>query len=197
MLSDLIKFNKRWSESIARQDPTYFETLSESQAPEYLWIGCSDSRVPAESILGLKPGELFVHRNVANQIQVDDNNSMSVLQFAVTALKVKHIIVCGHSGCGGINASLNRAGTDYLEGWLKPIVQIADENQAVLDAIEDESERVFELARMNVRYQIELLKHHPIVNEAWAAGSELNLHGWMFDICTGQLEDLKVSCSEN
>ena len=195
MLSDLIKFNKRWAESVSGQDPRYFETLAESQSPDYLWIGCSDSRVPAESILGLKPGELFVHRNVANQIQVGDNNSLSVLQYAVTALKVKHIIVCGHARCGGVNASLNKAGTGYLECWLEPIVQLADRNRDMLEAIETEEGRVRALAKLNVQLQIEKLSQHSIVQQAWAEGQELNLHGWFFDLLTGELEDLKVSKS--
>ena len=196
MLDELLEYNKQWADAQRQAKKSYFKTLSQSQAPEYLWIGCSDSRVPAEVILGLDPGKIFVHRNVANQVQVDDNNSMSVLQYAVTVLKVKHIVVCGHYHCGGVRAAFYNEGTSYLGKWLNPIKELANEHQPELAACTDEVERIKALAVLNVRRQVDTLVHHPILLNAWKQGKELSVHGWMFDMNVGLLNDLNVTVTE-
>ena len=195
-MNELFAANKAWSESLQADNANYFTELASGQAPEYLWLGCADSRIPAESLLGLGPGELFVHRNVANQANPEDPNAMSVIQYAVTALKVKHIIVCGHVGCGGVNAALNGGVDGYLSTWLKPISELAKANKAELDALPSEEEKVIRLAELNVKLQVEGLANHPIIKGAWAAGQPLSVHGWLFDLRTGLLNDLGLSVSE-
>ena len=194
MLRDLLIYNKYWSGLQKLSDESYFERLSESQAPEYLWIGCADSRVPAETLMGLKPGQLFVHRNVANQIKVDDNNSMSVLQFAVQGLKVQHIIVCGHTGCGGVKAAYYGEGDAYLADWLEDIRDLAGEHKQQLSAA-DEVQNLTALTELNVKQQVRRIASHPIVQEAWRNGQKLAIHGWMFVIHEGLINDLQVSVS--
>ncbi|MCY4043841.1 MAG: carbonic anhydrase [Cellvibrionales bacterium] len=193
MINDLLSANKAWAEAKKADQSDYFEKLSQGQSPEYLWIGCADSRIPAESLLGLQPGELFVHRNVANQAQVNDPNSMSVVQYAVTALKVKHIIVCGHVGCGGVKGALTQSVDGYLDAWLAPVVKIAQDNKADLDALATEDEKTTLLAKLNVKHQIDELAKHPIIKAAWEVGQDLALHGWLFDMPTGELVDLDLS----
>ncbi|HEY9034730.1 MAG TPA: carbonic anhydrase [Pseudomonadales bacterium] len=195
MLEKLLVYNQYWSGLQKLSDETYFERLSENQAPEYLWIGCADSRVPAEALLGLKPGQLFVHRNIANQIQLNDNNSMSVLQFAVTVLKVKHIIVCGHSGCGGIKAAYHNEADGYLGDWLSDLRHLIDDSRDCLPGDSSEEECLSLLTEMNVRHQVRQIADHPIVRQAWAQGQELDIHGWVFIIHDGLIQDLGVSVS--
>jgi carbonic anhydrase len=195
MINDLLAANKAWADAKKADQSDYFEKLSQGQSPEYLWIGCADSRIPAESLLGLEPGELFVHRNVANQAQIEDPNSMSVIQYAVTALKVKHIIVCGHVGCGGVKGALTQSVDGYLDDWLAPVVKLAKDNQADLDALATEDEKTTLLAKLNVKHQLIELAKHPIIKAAWESGQELSLHGWLFDMPTGELVDLDVSVS--
>lgn len=195
MINDLLVANKAWADAKKADQSDYFEKLSQGQSPEYLWIGCADSRIPAESLLGLEPGELFVHRNVANQAQIEDPNSMSVIQYAVTALKVKHIIVCGHVGCGGVKGALTQSVDGYLDDWLAPVVKLAKDNQADLDALATDDEKTTLLAKLNVKHQLIGLARHPIIKAAWASGQELSLHGWLFDMQTGELVDLDVSVS--
>lgn len=195
MIEKLLAYNQHWSGLQKLSDDTYFQRLRETQNPEYLWIGCADSRVPAEALLGLKPGQLFVHRNVANQIKFGDSNSMSVLQFAVEVLKVKHIIVCGHSECGGIKAALQGGVTGYLEDWLQDIKVLADEGHEkhFCDCADDRKLEL--LTEMNVRQQVKRIAEHLIVQNAWKSGQQLGIHGWVFVINEGLIKDLDVSIS--
>ena len=193
MLEKLLEYNKHWAGLQKLSDETYFERLSHSQAPEYLWIGCADSRVPAEALLGLKPGQLFVHRNVANQVKVDDSNSMSVLQFAITVLKVKHIIVCGHSACGGVQSAYTGKADGYLSDWLETVKHIAADNKDELDACSNKEAAIERLTQMNVCHQVRTIAEHPLVRDAWAHGQELSIHGWVFEIHEGLLKDLDVT----
>lgn len=195
MIEKLLVYNQYWSGLQKLSDDTYFQRLKENQTPEYLWIGCADSRVPAEALLGLKPGQLFVHRNVANQIKVDDSNSMSVLQFAVEVLKVKHIIVCGHTECGGVKAAMNGEGDRYLADWLQDLRGLADECKQKQLVGDDENKRLELLTEMNVRQQVKRIAEHPIVQNAWKGGQQLGIHGWVFVISEGLIRDLDVSVS--
>ncbi len=195
MINDLLAANQRWVADHRAKDQHYFSNLSKGQSPEYLWVGCSDSRVPAESMLGLQPGELFVHRNVANQVQTDDPNGMSVIQFSVQALKVRHIIICGHVGCGGVKAALNGGTDQYLEKWLQPIATLAITHKETLDRLSTEDEKTTLLAELNVQSQIEQLAAHNIIKSAWEEGQSLQVHGWLFDIRVGLLKNLNISRS--
>lgn len=196
MIEKILKYNQLWSDLQKLSDETFFRQLKEGQDPEYLWIGCSDSRVPAETLLGLQPGQLFVHRNVANVVKTDDDNSMSVLQFAVDVLKVRHIIICGHSDCGGIKAALNGGVDSYLENWLKDVRQIAiDCKDAPYFKDADEKRRKELLTEMNVRHQVKTLASHPLIQQAWKNGQRMAIHGWVFHVGTGLIQDLDVSVS--
>lgn len=195
MLEKLLVYNQYWAGLLKLSDETYFERLSKKQSPEYLWIGCADSRVPAETLMGLEPGQLFVHRNVANQIRVNDSNSMSVLQFAVQVLKVKHIIVCGHSGCGGIKAAYNNEADGYLADWLADIRDLAGQSTESLAVYPTDEEKMAALTELNVKRQVQQIAEHPIVQDAWAQGQELDIHGWVFVIHEGLIKDLQVSRS--
>lgn len=192
MIEKLIQYNQHWAGLQSLSDDTYFDRLSEGQAPEYLWIGCSDSRVPAESLLGLKPGQLFVHRNVANQIHVDDNNSMSVLQYAVDVLKTRHIIVCGHSSCGGVEAAFDGKCDSYIEKWLSGLANLCHEKEHLLNQKQTREEKLALLTELNVQQQVEGLAEVDIVKAAWARGQQLEIHGWVFDIPSGLLKDLNM-----
>ncbi len=196
MIEKILKYNQLWSDLQKLSDESFFRQLREGQDPEYLWIGCSDSRVPAETLLGLQPGQLFVHRNVANVVKTDDDNSMSVLQFAVDVLKVRHIIICGHSDCGGIKAALNGGVDSYLENWLKDVRQIAiDCKDAPYFKDADEKRRKELLTEMNVRHQVKTLASHPLIQQAWKNGQRMAIHGWVFHVGTGLIQDLDVSVS--
>lgn len=193
MIEKLIKHNKHWAAMHELEDGTYFERLSEGQAPEYLWIGCADSRVPAETLLGLKPGQLFVHRNIANQVKVDDSNSMSVLQFAVEVLKVRHIIICGHSGCGGVKTAFDGAGDRYLESWLQELKDLKQEKLTELDSKLSDDEKLSLFTELNVKQQVDNVVNHDIVKNAWLSGQELAVHGWVFELDSGLINDLGVT----
>lgn len=191
-LSHLFENNRRWSEEIRRRDPHFFETLSKQQAPEYLWIGCSDSRVPANEIVGLLPGELFVHRNVANVVVPTDMNCMSVMQFAVDVLKVKHIMVVGHYGCGGIRAVVEHRQMGLIDHWLRHVKDVYYLHQQELEAIENFEARCDRLCELNVIHQVERVCQSAIVQNAWARGQELSVHGWMYSLKDGLLRDMDV-----
>jgi len=190
-LDDLLSHNKQWAANHVEQDPEFFQRLSAQQAPDYLWIGCSDARVPANDIVGLEPGELFVHRNIANQVIHTDFNSLSVVQYAVEALKVKHIIVCGHYGCGGVNAAMGDQEHGFVDNWLRHIKDVYFRNQQELDQITDEKQKFDRLCELNVMAQVHNLARSKVVQRAWRNGQELHLHGWIYSLEDGVLQDLK------
>jgi len=196
-LKTLFENNRRWAEKLKNNDPEFFTKLLKQQAPEYLWIGCSDSRVPANEIVGLMPGELFVHRNVANLVVENDLNCLSVLQFAVDVLKVKHIIVCGHYGCGGVKAAINNERLGIADKWLRHIKIIYEQNKMTLSKIANENKLINTLCEMNVREQVLNVSKTSIVQDAWKRKQTLNVHGWIYDISDGLLQDLEVSISNN
>ncbi len=190
-LTVLFEQNKRWAEKQKAEDPECFSRTANGQSPKYLWIGCADSRIPAEEILGLRPGELFVHRNVANLFPNTDFNSLSVLQFAVDALGVEHVIVCGHYGCGGIAAAMEQQQFGVVDHWLQHIRDIYAQERAELDSIADHAERQRRLVELNVRYQVKNVCHTTVVQNAWSQGKKLCVHGWVYDLKTGLLKDLQ------
>ncbi len=192
-LSHLFTNNRRWVERVTRDDPKFFERLRNQQRPEILWIGCSDSRVPANQIIGLLPGDVFVHRNVANLVVHTDLNCLSVVQFAVDALKVKHVIVCGHYGCGGVGAALNDQRLGLVDNWIRHITDVRDQHADALSRITDPDARWRELCELNVQAQVVNLSNTTIVRDAWSRGQELHLHGWIYDVADGLLKDLEVS----
>ena len=192
ILENLFDSNRKWAEKIKETEPDFFEKLSKQQTPEYLWIGCSDSRVPSNQIVGMMPGEIFVHRNIANVVIHTDLNCLSVIQFAVEGLKVKHIIVCGHYGCGGIKAALGKESYGLIDTWLRHIKDVYRYHQDKLDAIEDEQERLNLLCELNVIEQVGNVCHTSIVQKAWKAGQELSVHGWIYSIEDGILKNLDV-----
>jgi len=191
----LLKDNASWSRERAAADPGYFRRLSALQAPEYLWIGCSDSRVPANVITGLEPGEVFVHRNVANLIYPADLNCMSVLQFAVETLRVKHIIVCGHYGCGGVRAVLDGSQSGLVEHWLAPVRDVFRQHREELSALAGNEARSGRVCELNFRAQVLSLSHSPIVRDAWDRGQPLTVHGWIYRLTDGRLRDLRCGAS--
>jgi carbonic anhydrase len=191
----LLAENVRWSRKRTAADPDYFRRLSALQAPEFLWIGCSDSRVPANVITGLQPGEVFVHRNVANLVYPADLNCMSVLQFAVEALKVRHIIVCGHYGCGGVRAVLDGFPHGLVEHWLAPIRDLFRQHHDELSCLPSEEARADRVCELNVRAQVHSLYHSPVVRSAWERGQVLSIHGWIYRLTEGLLRDLHCSRS--
>lgn len=196
MLDDLKANNRRWAERKVSADPGFFKRLVEQQAPEYLWIGCSDSRVPANEIVDLDPGELFVHRNVANLAPPQDANYLSVLQFAVDVLKVKHIIVVGHYGCGGIRAAVDGERRGLVDHWLHPIREVAHEHRGELNAIPGETERLNRLCELNVIRQVRNVASDVFVQDAWGRGQQLNVHGWVYSLANGHVSDLDVTVSD-
>jgi carbonic anhydrase len=187
----LIEGNKLFAESRLFQDPNYFNKLSSGQSPDYLWIGCSDSRVPANEITSTKSGEIFVHRNIANLVVHTDTNMLSVLEYAVHFLKVKHIIVCGHYGCGGVNASMTNTYHGFVDNWLRNIKDVYHANEAELTALKDEKLRSNRLTELNVITQVKNLAKTTIVQKAWAE-RDLHLHGWVYGLDTGIVKDLAV-----
>ena len=189
----LIENNKTWVADQLQLDPNFFENLSKGQAPEYLWIGCSDSRVPAESITGTDPGEMFVHRNIANMVVHSDMNMLSVLSYAVEVLKVKHIIVCGHYGCGGVMAAMKNQQFGLIDNWLRHIKDVYRYHHDELDAIEDETLRARRFVEVNVQEQVHDLGKTSIVQNAWKRNQPLHLHGWVYDIHDGLINDLGVN----
>ena len=195
MLSDLLKSNRRWAQRIVQKDPDFFASLARQQAPKYLWIGCSDSRVPANEIVGLKPGELFVHRNVANVVVHSDLNCLSVLQYAIDALKVEHVIVCGHYGCGGVRAALKRSSLGLIDNWLRHVQDVATQHRAIIESQPDEDARVDRLCELNVIEQVRNVSQTTVVMDAWRRGQELAVHGWIYSLNDGLLRDLKCTCT--
>jgi carbonic anhydrase len=192
-LTHLFAKNKHWASRISAADPEFFSKLTAQQAPEYLWIGCSDSRVPANEIVGLLPGELFVHRNVANLVIHTDMNCLSVLQFAVDILKVKHVIVCGHYGCGGVKAAMEDKPHGLVDNWLRHIRDIHNRHEATLKTITSESERMHRLCELNTVQQVINAGNTTIIHDAWQRGQDIAIHGWIYGISDGMLKDLEVS----
>ncbi len=192
VLKNLFDNNKNWSERIKKIDPDFFAKLSKQQSPEFLWIGCSDSRVPANEIVDMLPGEIFVHRNIANVVVHTDLNCLSVLQYAVDVLKVKHIIVCGHYGCGGVRAALENKDHGLIDNWLRHIKDIYRFHQEAIDSLADEKEKIDLLCELNVMEQVANVCHTTIVQNAWKSGQSLAVHGWIYSIQNGILKDLDV-----
>ena len=193
MLEHLRAKNRAWAERKLAADPGFFKRLVGQQAPEYLWIGCSDSRVPSTEIVDLDPGEMFVHRNVANLAPPQDANYLSVLQFAVDVLRVKHILVVGHYGCGGIRAAVDGGRRGLVDHWLHPIREVAAENRAELEGIADEGKRLDRLCELNVMRQVRNVAGDLFVQNAWARGQPLAVHGWVYSLATGIVNDLGVT----
>ncbi|MDA0747755.1 MAG: carbonate dehydratase [bacterium] len=193
ILGNLFEKNQAWAEHIHAEDPSFFQQLAQSQSPEYLWIGCADSRVPANEIVGLMPGELFVHRNIANLVIHTDMNCLSVIQFAVEVLKVKHIIVCGHYGCGGVRMAMENTTLGVIDNWLLHIKDVYVRHEDVLEVLEGETERLNRLCELNVIEQVHHVCHTPIVQKAWQLGQELSVHGWIYGMEDGRLQDLQVT----
>jgi carbonic anhydrase len=193
MIGDLLENNLVWADTKTRHDPDFFHRLARQQHPDYLWIGCSDSRVPANDIVGLDPGELFVHRNVANLAPSQDANFLSVLQFAVEALQVKHIIVCGHYGCGGVAAAMSGERHGLIDHWLQPIRDVSDELAPFLLRLNDPARRLDALCEANVAAQVRSVACNPIIHDAWRRGQELAIHGWIYGIDNGLIRDLDLT----
>lgn len=192
VLENIFERNRRWADAIKSEDADFFARLSRQQAPEYLWIGCADSRVPANQIVDLQPGELFVHRNVANVVVHTDFNCLSVLQFAVDVLKVKHVMVVGHYGCGGVRAALRNDALGLINNWLRHVQDVRDKYADVLAALDSETEQVNRLCELNVIEQVHHLCQTTIVQDAWGRGQKLSVHGWIYDVADGLLQDLDI-----
>ena len=196
-LKRLLDQNKAWAKGITASDPEFFPNLAKQQSPTFLWIGCSDSRVPSTQLVGMKPGEMFVHRNVANVVVHTDFNCLSVIQYAVDGLKVEHIIVCGHHGCGGVKAAMDAAMDNVqfglIDNWLRHVQDVLHEHQVLLAKIDDETKRLDRLCELNVIEQVFNVGRTTIVQNAWERGQELVVHGWIYDLKDGLLRDLGVS----
>jgi carbonic anhydrase len=191
-LQHLLDANRAWSEGVTQGDPSFFETLARQQSPQYLWIGCSDSRVPANQIVGLLPGEIFVHRNVANLVVHTDLNCLSVLQYAVDVLKVRHVIVCGHYGCGGIEATSQRLRLGLIDNWLRHVRDVQEKHETRLLGV-SEAERSHRLCELNVLEQVMHACQTSIVQDAWSRGQPLTVHGWCYGIRDGRIRNLGAS----
>ncbi len=189
--------NKKWVESKINQDPKYFEKLAEGQSPPLLWIGCSDSRVPANEVIGAQPGEVFVHRNIANMVVHSDMNMLSVLDYAVNVLKVKHVIVCGHYGCGGVKAAMGNDSIGLIDNWIRHIKDVYRHHHHYLDSILDEKDRFDAFVELNVKEQVYDLAKTSIVQGAWRNGQDLCLHGWVYRLNSGIVKDLEVNLCGN
>ena len=193
----ILENNKEWVEASLEKDPNYFKDLAKGQTPPLLWIGCSDSRVPANEIIGAKPGEVFVHRNIANMVVHSDMNMLSVLDYAVNVLKVKHVIVCGHYGCGGVKAAMGNDSIGIIDNWIRHIKDVYRLHQDYLDSITDENERFNTFVELNVKEQVFDLAKTSIVQAAWRNGQEVSLHGWAYGLNSGFVTDLNVNFSSN
>lgn len=191
-LKQLFENNKNWAARIRANDAQFFEKLSTQQSPQYLWIGCSDSRVPANEIVDLLPGEIFVHRNVANIVVHTDFNCLSVIQYAVDILKVKHIIVCGHYGCGGVHTAMRDSELGLIDNWLRHIKDVYSKYEGVLSKISSERDRENKLCELNVIEQVYNVCHTTIVQQAWRTGQQLSVHGWVYGLNDGLLKDLNI-----
>ncbi|MFI5335730.1 MAG: carbonate dehydratase [Opitutales bacterium] len=192
-LQQLFDQNRAWAEAITSRDPEFFQKLSRQQTPEYLWIGCSDSRVPANEIVGLLPGEVFVHRNLANVVVHTDLNCLSVIQFAVDLLKVRHIMVVGHYGCGGVSAALRCQRVGLADNWLRHVQDVKEKHDDCLCRLPDDTARCARLCELNVIEQVANLCATSIVQDAWASGQKLTVHGWIYGLRDGLLRDLKAT----
>jgi carbonic anhydrase len=192
-LKQLFDNNRAWAADMTRQDPDFFRRLSTQQSPHYLWIGCSDSRVPANQVVGLVPGEMFVHRNVANVVVHTDLNCLSAIQFAVDVLRIEHVIVCGHYSCGGILAALQNNKLGLIENWLRHIQDVREKHRAELDALDTEEKQHDRLCELNVVEQVINLSRTTVVRDAWLRGQTLTVHGWIYALSDGLLRDLDVS----
>ena len=189
-LDHLLAANAKWAESVRRDDPEFFERLAKQHSPEYLWIGCSDSRVPANQIVGLMPGEMFVHRNIANVVVHTDLNCLSVIQFAVDLLRVRHIIVCGHYGCSGVLTALLRKNVGLADNWLRHVEDVYEKHEKRLNAIADETARHARLCELNVLEQVVNVSQTTILRDAWSRGQEVAVHGWIYSVEDGRMRDL-------
>ncbi|MBX3062868.1 MAG: carbonate dehydratase [Anaerolineae bacterium] len=194
-LSHLFDNNRQWAEKMTARDPEFFQRLAAQQKPQYLWIGCADSRVPANEIIGLLPGEVFVHRNIANVVVHTDLNCLSVIQYAVDVLQVKDIIVCGHYGCGGVGAAMQGKQFGLIDNWLRHLKDIYQKHQSALAAINDEQQRFDRFCELNVIEQVYNVCHSTLVQGAWQRGQSLSVHGWIYGVHDGLLQDLKVVVS--
>ena len=194
-INELFENNRNWSERIRAEDPAFFQRLANQQSPEYLWIGCSDSRVPANQIIGLAPGEVFVHRNVANVVVHTDLNALSVIQYAVDVLQVKHILVVGHYGCGGVGAALTNRRLGLIDNWLRHVQDVRDLHEPILTAIEEPAERVNRLCELNVMQQVVNISQTSVLREAWERGQDVAIHGWCYSLANGLVSDLDVSAT--
>ena len=192
-LPEIFANNRAWAKSVEESNPGFFQRLAQQQRPRYLWIGCSDSRVPANQICGLDPGEVFVHRNVANLVVHTDFNCLSVLQYAVEALQVSDVIVCGHYGCGGVLASMDSRPLGLIDNWLRNIKDVLHRSRARINALADEEARINLLCELNVSAQVANVCHTTIVQNAWQRGQNLTVHGWVYSLEDGRLKDLNCS----
>lgn len=196
LLQSVFDANAAWAERVRESDPAFFDRLAAQQRPEYLWIGCADSRVPANTIMGLDPGDVFVHRNVANLVVHTDLNMLAVLQYAVEVLQVRHVIVCGHYGCGGVQAAMGHDRLGVIDNWLLQIKDLFHKHKARIDRLDEPERQLDLLCELNVREQVYNVCHAPIVQEAWARGQDLAVHGWIYGLKDGLLKDLDVCVSE-
>ena len=195
--TELLRSNQEWADRINAEDPGFFERLSRQQAPEYLWIGCSDSRVPANQIIDMQPGEVFVHRNIANVVVQSDLNCLSVIQFAVDVLKVRHILVVGHYGCGGVHAALHDKRLGLCDNWIRHVGNVAETHGGYLCELGDDELRHDRLCELNVLEQVVNVCHTTVVRDAWLRGQELAVHGWVYTLRDGRVHDLGVDVDSN
>jgi carbonic anhydrase len=195
-VAELFKRNRAWAASVNASDPAFFSALAQQQSPEFLWIGCSDSRVPANQITGLAPGEVFVHRNVANLVVHTDLNCLSVLEFAIDLLKVRHVIVCGHYGCSGVHAALTGQKVGLADNWLRHVQDVRENHAAELDAIANKDARERRLCELNVIEQVRHVCESTAVQDAWARGQQLAVHGWIYGLEDGLLRDMNCTRKE-
>ncbi|MGY1424861.1 carbonate dehydratase [Lysobacter sp. A289] len=191
-LKELLHKNREWADRVSAEDPGFFERLSRQQAPEFLWIGCSDSRVPANQIIDVSPGEVFVHRNIANVVVTTDLNCLSVIQFAVDVLKVKHILVVGHYGCGGVHAALHDQRLGLSDNWVRHVADVAEKHEASLLTFDDDEMKHDRLCELNVLEQVVNVCHTTIVRDAWERGQSVSVHGWVYTLRDGRVHDLRA-----
>ena len=194
-LDDLFENNRKWSAGMTRQDAEFFQRLSAQQSPRYLWIGCSDSRVPANQIVGLLPGDMFVHRNVANVVVHTDLNCLSTIQYAVDVLRVEHIILCGHYGCGGVLAALQNRKLGLIDNWLRHVQDVRAKHRSQIDSLPSEAEQHARLCELNVIEQVANVSQTTVVRDAWSRNQSLTVHGWIYGLSDGLLRDLSVTVS--
>ena len=192
-LAELLQNNRAWASRVTAEDPGFFSRLASQQKPSYLWIGCSDSRVPANQIVGVSPGEIFVHRNVANLVIHSDLNCLSVLQFAVDLLEVKHVIVCGHFGCSGVAAALHDERHGLVDNWLRHLQDVARAHHAMLDSVPNIERRLALFTELNILAQVANVAETTVAQDAWARGQALSIHGWVYDIHDGLLRDMEIT----